>query len=125
METSLTNTLLRLPKRAEASAREKLIETFVDVGPLFALLSSSDHQVLFGRRGTGKTHALAYLADSRENSGDVVAMIDLRNVGSSTGLYADATVPLAERATRLLVDTLSAIHEVLYQSSLRTPSPSI
>ena len=116
MTTSPLNTaLLRLPKRAEASGRDKLIKTFVDVGPLFTLLSSPDHQVVFGRRGTGKTHALTYLADDREAKGDAVAIIDLRNVGSSGGMYADETIPLSERATRLLVDTLNAIHDALIE----------
>jgi hypothetical protein len=55
MASSINSAFLRLTKRAEASAREDLIETFVDVGPLFALLTSFDHQILFGRRGTGKT----------------------------------------------------------------------
>jgi hypothetical protein len=113
MTSPLNTALLMLPKRAESSAREKLIETFVDVGPLFSLLSAADHQVIFGRRGTGKTHALAYLADRRSKAGDATVFVDLRNIGSSGGLYADGTVPIAERATRLLVDTLGAIHDAL------------
>lgn len=106
---------LKLSKRAETSARETLIHTFVDVGPLFTLLTSRDHQILFGRRGTGKTHALSYLASSRERDGDVAILIDLRNIGSNGGLYGDASRPLQERATGLLIDVLSEIHEGLYQ----------
>jgi len=115
MTSPINSALLKLSKRAETNARETLIHTFVDVGPLFALLSSRDHQILFGRRGTGKTHALSYLASERENAGDAVAMIDLRNIGSNGGLYADASRPLQERATGLLVDVLSEIHESLYR----------
>jgi hypothetical protein len=115
MSSKINSAFLRLSKRAETNARQNLIQTFVDVGPLFALLSSHDHQILFGRRGTGKTHALSFLASSRENDGDAVAMVDLRNVGSNGGMYADASRPLQERATGLLVDTLSEIHESLYQ----------
>lgn len=115
MTSSINKAILRLPKRAEASARPKLIQTFVDIGPLFSLLSSIDHQILYGRRGTGKTHVLNYLADSREKDGDAVVVTDLRNIGSSAGLYADTSVPLPERATRLLVDTLLSIHSSLYE----------
>lgn len=113
MTTNLNGALLRLTKRAETTARAKLIQTFVDVGPLFALLSSHDHQVLFGRRGTGKTHVLNYLADRREKEGDAVAVVDLRNIGSSSGIYGDQQIPLPERGTRLIVDTLAAVHEAL------------
>lgn len=115
MTSAINNAIFRLPKRAEASARPKLIQTFVDIGPLFPLLSSQDHQILYGRRGTGKTHVLNYLADNREQVGDAVVVTDLRNIGSSAGLYADASVPLPERATRLLVDTLLSIHATLYE----------
>lgn len=115
MTSAINKAILRLPKRAESSARPKLIQTFVDVGPLFSLLSGIDHQILYGRRGTGKTHVLNYLADTREKEGDAVVVTDLRNIGSSAGLYADATVPLPERATRLLVDTLLSIHSSLYE----------
>lgn len=115
MTSAINKAIFRLPKRAEASARPKLIQTFVDIGPLFSLLSVIDHQILYGRRGTGKTHVLNYLADNREQAGDVVVVTDLRNIGSSAGLYADASVPLPERATRLLVDTLLSIHSSLYE----------
>ncbi len=116
MATLPTNSVfLRLSKRAETVARDTLINTFVDVGPLFALLNNRDHQILFGRRGTGKTHALSFLADSRERDKDVAVLIDLRNVGSNAGMYADATRPLHERATGLLIDVLSEIHAALLQ----------
>ncbi len=115
MTSAINKAIFRLPKRAEASARPKLIQTFVDIGPLFSLLSGVDHQILYGRRGTGKTHVLNYLADKREHDGDAVVVTDLRNIGSSAGLYADASVPLPERATRLLVDTLLSIHSSLYE----------
>ena len=57
--------LMRLSRRSEKVDSEALVRTFVDVGPLFNLLSIVDNQILFGRRGTGKTHALRYLAEIR------------------------------------------------------------
>jgi len=111
--TPVNSILLRLPKRAESAVREVLTRTFVDVGPLSALLASNDHQIIYGRRGTGKTHALVYLAGCQDSTGDVTAYVDLRNIGSAGGLYADGSRPISERATSLLVDTLAAIHECL------------
>lgn len=115
MITIINNAFMNLSKRAEMNSRSKLVATFVDVGPLFTLLSNKDHQVLYGRRGTGKTHALSFLADSVHQKGDAAVDIDMRNIGSTGGLYADSSIPVAQRATRLLVDTLSAMHDGLYK----------
>ena len=114
MSSALHTAFFQLARRAEVNASETLMSTFVDVGPLFTLLSSKDQQILYGRRGTGKTHALRYLGEQRAIAGDFVAYVDLRNIGSSGGIYADPTRNVKERATCLLVDTLAAVHETLY-----------
>jgi Cdc6-like AAA superfamily ATPase len=54
---------LGVQRRAESVDRQTLVQTFVDIGALFAVLSSHDHQIIYGRRGTGKTHALLYVAE--------------------------------------------------------------
>lgn len=105
------NAVLKLAKRAETHDPQHIIDSFVDVGPLFSLLSNPDNQVIFGRRGTGKTHVLGYLASEKIREGVVTAQLDMRTIGSTGGIYADPKIPLAERATRLLVDTLIAIHD--------------
>ena len=116
MLSPLNQAFLRISKRAETYDRAHLVATFVDVGALFTLLSNPEHQVLYGRRGTGKTHAMAYLSDAVEAEGDISVEIDLRAVGSSGGIYTDQNIPLAERATRLLVDTLSRLHDELLEA---------
>jgi len=110
----LNRAFMGLARRAERVDRGRLVDTFVDVGPLFTLLSSVDHQVIFGRRGTGKTHVLNYLSASRAEEGDVVVYVDLSNIGSTGGIYSDQNIPITERATRLLVDTLLAVHDTLF-----------
>ncbi len=105
--------LLRLTKRAETSEPAVLVQTFVDTGMLATLLTSKDHQVIYGRRGTGKTHALLYLSEKNQQAGDVSVYIDMRMIGSSVGIFSDETIPIAERSTRLLRDTLAAIHDRL------------
>jgi Cdc6-like AAA superfamily ATPase len=57
MNETLNGLFIQLSKRAEKVDRQALIESFVDVGPLLSVLSTADNQVLYGRRGTGKTHA--------------------------------------------------------------------
>jgi hypothetical protein len=118
MNNLINASFLRITKRAETNERSKLIDTFVDVGPLFTVLDSADHQVIYGRRGTGKTHALLYLAETRISRGDIAIYVDMRTIGSTGGIYADDSIPLAERATRLIMDTLGAVHEGLLDSIL-------
>ena len=104
-----------MSRRAESVDRQTLVQTFVDIGPLFAVLSSRDHQIVYGRRGTGKTHALLYVAEQGKNEGAIPVYVDLRYIGSSGGLYADTTIPITQRATRLLLDVLGSMHEDLLE----------
>lgn len=113
MISQINNLILKMGKRAERQDPINLVSTFVDVGPLFTLLSSNEHQTLYGRRGTGKTHALSYLADTIRRSGDISIGIVMNTLGSTGGIYSDPQLPISERATRMLVDTLTGIHERL------------
>ncbi|MFT3896351.1 MAG: hypothetical protein QM719_01405 [Thermomonas sp.] len=105
------NAVLRLAKRAETHDPQHIIDSFVDIGPLFTLLSNPDNQIIFGRRGTGKTHVLGYLASELRKDDIVTVQLDMRTIGSTGGIYSDPNIQLGERATRLLVDTLIAIHD--------------
>ena len=118
MKKTLAKLFINLSKRAEKTDRQALIDSFVDVGPLSTVLSTIDNQVLYGRRGTGKTHALAYISGIVRDKGDIPIYVDLRKIGSTGGLYSDGTVPLAERATRLLMDTLAATHAEVLEAVL-------
>src|ERR1043165_3543380 len=102
---------LRLSRRAETVDRSQLVDTFVGVGPLMTMLRTADHQIVYGRRGTGKTHALLYLESAVRADADLSAYVDLRNMGSTSG--ADAETPFTERAARLLKDVLGTIHTCL------------
>jgi hypothetical protein len=118
MREDLNRLFINLSKRAEKTDVQALIDSFVDVGPLSAVLSTVDNQVLYGRRGTGKTHALAYLSGVVRAKGDIPIYVDLRRIGSTGGLYSDGSIALAERATRLLMDSLMAVHDELIDAAL-------
>lgn len=113
MTSAINSAILKLLRRAEGNKTEELVRTFVSAGPILDLLASQDHQVVYGRRGTGKTHVLQFLADRARADGDVTVYVDLRTVGSNGGIYADPNIPLAERGTRLLVDVLSHVYNVM------------
>ena len=103
--------LLLLPKRAETSERSALVETFVDSGSLLTLLSSKDHQIIYGRRGTGKTHALLYLHEKKLKEHVLSVFFDMRTIGSSSGLFSDSSLPAHQRALHLLRDTITKLQD--------------
>jgi hypothetical protein len=108
----INRALNNVPKRAEARQAEQLRDTFVDSG-VAAALEAVDHQVLYGRRGTGKTHAFRYLQTLVQERGDISFYADLRTVGSPEGLFAGDEVEPTERAARLLVDLMGQFHEAV------------
>ncbi|WP_020672082.1 hypothetical protein [Amycolatopsis nigrescens] len=109
----LNQALLRIPRRAESADRATLGNTFVAAGSFSAMLHSSDHQIIYGRRGAGKTHALLHLSELVDHTGDLAVYLDLRTIGSAGGIYADGDLSPSVRGTHLLVDTLEAMHEEL------------
>ena len=118
MNDTINKVFIHFAKRAERIEKESLVASFVNVGPLLDLLSTVDHQVIYGRRGTGKTHALSYLAETLKQKGDLAVYVDLRFLGSTSGLYNDFRISVPERATRLILDTLGTLHENLVNSVL-------
>ncbi len=109
---------LRIAKRAERQDDDVLKKTFVDIGSVFTVLSSVDHQIIFGRRGTGKTHLLTVLRQARRAAMEIAIQLDMRNLGSVGGIYADSSIPLTERATRLLIDVLATVHTRLFEEAI-------
>lgn len=113
------NAFISFNKRAERTSDSILVDTFVDSAPLFTLLSTQNNQVLCGRRGTGKTHALKYLSEHIIERGDSSIYIDLRTCGSNGAIYADTTKTLAERAGTLLTDVMGALLHEFYNIALK------
>jgi hypothetical protein len=109
---------MQFVRRAEKVSDEILAKTFVDAAPLLVQLSARNNQVLYGRRGTGKTQALKYLADQKREGGGYPIYIDLRTVGSNGSIYGDQDRPLSERATQLILDVLEAIESELWQIAI-------
>lgn len=112
-------TLIGFTKRAEKATEASLVASYVDSAPLFTLLSTENNQIIFGRRGTGKTHALKVLSDHiSQERGEIPVFIDMRTVGSNGSIYHDQSRSLAERASVLLTDAISSILNEFYSISL-------
>ncbi|MFA4950016.1 hypothetical protein [Brevundimonas sp.] len=112
MDEKIIRAILAIGRRADSVDVETLQSSFVGVGNIDLRLSSPDHQVIYGRRGTGKTHTLKYLVANPPTS-TIPLYIDLRSIGSNGSVYGDATLSFQQRATTLLIDFLRALHEQL------------
>lgn len=93
----------------------RLQRTFVEVEQITTALRSIDHGVVYGRRGTGKTHAFTHLSRELDDDGQLTLLIDLRRIGSNGGLYSDADENFSLRASQLLIDVLEEIHNRLVE----------
>jgi hypothetical protein len=111
---SLQKAFINFALRAEKYSDDMVVETFVDSAPLMDLLSNGNSQVVYGRRGTGKTHALKFVAGLVAKRGEIPIYMDLRSVGSNTSIYNDFSRSLSERSTQLINDVLQAILAALY-----------
>lgn len=110
--------LVKLVKRAEDYDPEQIVQSFVSIDALSAQLNLPENQILFGRRGTGKTHIFSFLQNQLKTKNNITISIDMRQIGSSGGIYADANKEITDRATRLLVDTLRAIHDSIHNQAI-------
>ncbi|WP_252975323.1 ORC-CDC6 family AAA ATPase [Janibacter melonis] len=119
MDTKILLTALQeVEKRAERVSEDDVLATYVNVESLTAALSTRDNGIVFGRRGTGKTHALKYVAQTEREKGNRVVYIDMeQDIGSTEGRYADPNLSISERATRLVVDVLSLVHTQLLEAA--------
>jgi Cdc6-like AAA superfamily ATPase len=112
--SSIQRTFINFSLRAEKYSDDMLVDTFVDSAPMLDLLSNANSQIVYGRRGTGKTHALKYVSDLVRTRGETSVYLDLRSIGSNTSIYNDYSRPLSERAAQLINDVLQGILSAFY-----------
>ncbi len=98
----------------------KVLGAFVDVGILPQLLNDNN-QIVYGRRGTGKTHVLRVLGSRlAEQPRTTVAYIDARTLGS-TSQFSDPTIPLPARCLALFRDVLGEFYAPLLEHVVNEP----
>ena len=99
----------------------KLLHTFVDVG-ILPQLQNRNNQIIYGRRGTGKTHVLRVLLSGlRDVAKNTVVYIDARTLGSSTQ-FSDYDQPMSKRCLALFRDVLGEIHNALLEHIVINPN---
>lgn len=91
---------------------ERLVQSYVDAG-IRPLLVNHNNQIVYGRRGTGKTHLLKVLEpDFSKDERTISVYIDARMLGS-TSQFSDPALPLKQRCLALFQDVFSEINEAL------------
>ena len=114
LDNDISLAVSRIRQRAERQADlQKLIDSYVDSG-IVPQLYNENHQILYGRRGTGKTHVFQVLRDNFEKDQFCVAYIDCRTLGSSSQ-FTDRDLPIGRRCLSLFRDFLSPVHNELIE----------
>src|SRR5215216_563468 len=112
---AVSNLRLRAERQLEV---DRVVATYVDPG-IEEQFENDNNQILFGRRGTGKTHVLKVLQGrASETKGQHAIYIDLQGVGSSS-IVNDSSQAPAIRATTLLKDILRLLHDALLEYATR------
>lgn len=112
----------RIVQRSERQEdARKLVGTYVDIG-LLPQLDNTNHQIFYGRRGTGKTHVMKVLeAKLREETSSTIVYIDCRTLGS-TAQFSDHELPISRRCLSLFRDILLCIYHELLEHIIEFPS---
>jgi hypothetical protein len=102
-----------LSQRAERQRDiKKIINSYVEVG-IMPQLMNNNNQILYGRRGTGKTHILKYYQNLYVNDNSkTICFIDCRILGSSPQ-FSDTNLSLSHRCSSLFIDILNEINDTL------------
>ncbi len=121
-DTNIQAAISRIIQRSERQTdTEKLVGTYVDVGLLPQLLNTN-HQIFYGRRGTGKTHVMKVLESSFAKDQNVTTIfIDCRTLGS-TSQFSDTSIPMGRRCLALFRDFLLEIHHGLLEHIAEYPT---
>ncbi len=113
-DREIAKAVSRIRQRAERQSDfQKLLESYVDSG-IVPQLHNENHQVLYGRRGTGKTHVFQVLRNNFEQENYCVIYIDCRTLGSSSQ-FTDREQPINRRCLALFRDILSPIYNRLLE----------
>lgn len=124
-DKELAKAVAAIPQRSEKqSDTQKLVGAFVDPG-ILPQTENINSQIIYGRRGTGKTHVLRVLESSLKTKDKVcVIYVDARTIGS-TSQFADVNVPLPARCTSLFRDLLGEIYNGLLDFVVNQEGPDV
>ena len=123
-ETQFAQAVVKINKRAERQHdSEKLVDIFVQTD-LPLRCETTDHQLILGRRGTGKTHLLRYFELTQQSHGGVVHYCDCTSLGSGVSSAQSSPVEIASAYFSALLNNLgTALLD--YAILLENPLPGV
>lgn len=111
LSSAISNIIQRSERQPDVEVLER---TFVDLG-VIPQLQNRNGQILYGRRGTGKSHVLRVLGAHVERAPESThAYIDVRLLGSAQ-MITDPSRPVALRAITVFRDMVRLIHDRLLE----------
>ncbi len=113
--------VLNIERRAERQIyEEKLVKCFVP-NRVLDELDTNQNQILFGRRGVGKTHTMKAYLGRKANSGVLCHYIDCTAFGSN--LAVDGSPQ--NIGIRFFSKFLTAVTDALLENAVRTETPVV
>ncbi len=110
-DPSIKTAIQNIARRAERIDSQEAVESFYDCN-IISHLSNFNHQIIQGRRGTGKTHTLFVLKHKLESEKCHCIYFDCKTAGSAASI-SDKQFPEKHRAIQLIRDFLFDIHRDL------------
>ncbi|KAB2933233.1 MAG: AAA family ATPase [Leptonema illini] len=114
-DASIQKAISKISDRSERSTDiQALVATFVDVG-MVPQINNTRNQIIYGRRGSGKTHVLQVLANALSAEADTISVyIDCRTLGSSEQ-FTDPKVEIPLRCLSLFKDLVHSLYNPLLE----------
>lgn len=100
-------------KRAERVDMQTAVETFYD-SDIISHLENRNHEIIQGKRGTGKTHTLYVLKHKLEKKNQHCFLFDCKKVGNAT-TRPKHEISVEDRAIGIVQDFLTDFHQDLLQ----------
>lgn len=111
MNRNIYEVINSIATRADRNPSNMLFSTFADEqGYLATVLKSIDNHIIYGRRGTGKTHAIKYLEGALNTEENIIVFLDLRTFGSESAYYRDVGISADRRAVKLFLDIFNGLN---------------
>lgn len=113
MDLEILKAVSNITQRAERIDDTKIQSTYEEIG-VVPLLNNRNNQIIYGRRGTGKTHVFKYLASELKVGNNIVVYVDCRTLSSASSLE-DTTASSKYRSHAIFRDIIDEIEDSVKQ----------